>query len=110
MDNKIICDRCGKECIEGSAYYTVDIYGHDIKPTNDGRVSFDAYVQNFVTNYTKLIKQQKHYCKKCKDEIEAFLKPIVKPSPDANVANKKENTYNVDIDEFLKEIRDKRFE
>jgi hypothetical protein len=73
--NKIHCDRCGNECIEGSTYYTIDIYGHDINPTNDGRIAFDAYSQNFSTNLNKLLKQQKHYCKKCKQEIEKFIDP-----------------------------------
>lgn len=73
MEQKILCDRCGQECIEGSTYYTIDIFGHDIKPSNDGRIAYDAYSQNFNTNLMKILKQEKHYCKKCKDEIQDFI-------------------------------------
>lgn len=80
--NKVFCDRCGQECVEGSTFYTIDIFGHDTNPTNDGRIAFDAYQQNFNTNLVKILKQEKHYCKKCKDEIEEFMgiknKPVEK--------------------------------
>lgn len=71
--NKVFCDRCGNECVEGSAYYTIDIYGHDVNPTNDGRCSIDAASQNISTNINKVLKQERHYCKKCKDEILNFM-------------------------------------
>ena len=71
---KVFCNRCGQECTEGSTFYTIDIYGHDIKPSDDGRIAFDAYSQNFNTNLAKMLKQERHYCKKCKNEIEAFMK------------------------------------
>lgn len=71
--NKVFCDRCGKECIEGSAYFTIDIYGFDTNPTNDGRTSLDAATQNIATNVAKFTGTQKHYCKQCKDEIEQFI-------------------------------------
>ena len=70
---KVFCDRCGQECIEGSAYFTIDIYGFDTNPTNDGRTSLDAAAQNIATNVAKFMGTQKHYCKKCKDEIEQFM-------------------------------------
>lgn len=71
--NKVFCDRCGQECIEGSAYFTIDIYGFDTNPTNDGRTSLDAAAQNIATNVAKVMGTQKHYCKKCKDEIEQYI-------------------------------------
>lgn len=72
-ETKIICDRCGQECAEGSSYYTIDVYGHDTKQINDGRISIDVYSQNISTNLLKILKQEKHYCKKCKDEILSFI-------------------------------------
>lgn len=85
---KVLCDRCGQECVEGSTFYTIDIYGHDIQPTNDGRIAFDAYSQNFSTNLSKMLKQERHYCKRCKDEIERFMR---KTKMDPNVTPFTEN-------------------
>lgn len=93
--DKIFCSRCGQECIEGSTYYTIDIYGHDINQTNDGRIAIDAYSQNFSTNLGKLLKQEKHYCKKCKDEIEKFMRP--KTDPNANVHEKSKGAEFIDM-------------
>ena len=42
---RYICSRCGKE-IEGNTYYTIDIYDHDINPTNDNRVAANMTTQN----------------------------------------------------------------
>ena len=70
---KVFCDRCGRECIEGSAYFTIDIYGFDTNPTNDGRTSLEAAAQNIATNIAKYNGTQKHYCKQCKDDIEKFM-------------------------------------
>lgn len=66
------CNRCGKK-IEGSTYYTIDIYGHDINPTNDNRVAFDTATQNVFTNMNKIFEQEKCYCKECKEKIESFI-------------------------------------
>ena len=81
--NKVFCDRCGRECVEGSAYYTIDIYGFDINPTNDGRVSLDAATQNIATNSNKVFGKERHYCKKCKDEIAQFMCGNITPETSA---------------------------
>lgn len=67
-----ICDKCNRK-IEGNTYYTIDIYGHDINPTNDNRVAFDTATQNAVTNMQKIFEQQKCYCKDCKEDIERYI-------------------------------------
>ena len=72
MERYIICSRCEK-AIKGSTYYTIDIYGHDINPTNDNRVAFDTATQNAITNASKVFNQEKCYCKKCKESIEKFI-------------------------------------
>lgn len=86
-----VCSRC-KKPIEGSTYYTVDVYGHDINPTNDGRDSTTTYIQNASENISKMFCGEKHYCEECKNKIEDFLKmddsktlyiePIVVPDKD----------------------------
>lgn len=70
---KVICDRC-KKPIDGTTYYTVDIYGHDISPTNDGRRSIASAIQNVITNEAKGEGLEKHYCSSCRDKIEKFLR------------------------------------
>ena len=70
---QFVCDRC-KKPIEGSTYYTIDIYGHDINPTNDGRYSATTYAQNLNEGRLKALCGEKHYCKECKNKIEDFLK------------------------------------
>ena len=69
---KNVCDRCGRE-FEGGAYYTIDIYGHDVNPTNDGRMSLDAASQNIATNLYKSLNLEKHFCKHCVQEIANFI-------------------------------------
>ena len=88
---QFVCNRC-KKPIEGATYYTVDIYGHDINPTNDGRDSATTYAQNAGTNMSKMFCGENHYCESCKSKIEDFLKmddsktlyiePIVVPNKD----------------------------
>lgn len=88
---QFVCDRC-KKPIEGSTYYTVDIYGHDINPTNDGRDSATTYAQNLNEGMSKVLCGEKHYCEECKNKIEDFLRmddsktlyiePIVVPDKD----------------------------
>jgi hypothetical protein len=68
-----VCNRC-KKPIEGSTYYTIDIYGHDINPTNDGRDSATTYAQNLNEGMSKMLCGEKHYCEECKNKIEDFLK------------------------------------
>lgn len=68
-----VCNRC-KKPIEGSTYYTVDVYGHDINPTNDGRDSTTTYMQNLNEGMSKMLCGEKHYCEECKNKIEDFLK------------------------------------
>lgn len=78
IKTQVICDRCGENCSEsGTTYYTIDVYGHDISPTSDGRVSSDTAVQNIATNMNKMVNKPRHYCRSCKNEIEQFLKEKV---------------------------------
>lgn len=70
---QFVCNRC-KKPIEGTTYYTVDVYGHDINPTNDGRNSVTTYAQNLNENMSKALCGEKHYCEECKNKIEDFLK------------------------------------
>lgn len=72
FQNNVICDRCQKIC-SGSTYYTIDIYGHDINPTNDRRVSFSTAVQNTIQNTDKMFGTERHYCKDCINKIKTFL-------------------------------------
>jgi hypothetical protein len=69
---KINCDRCGKE-IEGSTYYTISIYAEDINPAPAKTVAYDTAAQNFYTNTLAMFNAKPQYCKKCKDDIEAFI-------------------------------------
>ena len=72
IENIVTCDRCRQKC-EGTTYYTVEIYGHDINPNNDGTQSMSTTTQNVQTNTYKLFNHEKHYCKKCRDKIVDFL-------------------------------------
>ena len=72
IENIVTCDRCRKKC-EGTTYYTVEIYGHDIRPSNDGTQSMTTATQNAQTNTYKLFNHEKHYCEKCRDKIIDFL-------------------------------------
>ena len=69
---KFICNKCRKD-ITGSTYYTVDIYGHDINPTNDNTMACTTVTQNISTNMLKTFSKEKHYCEKCKLQIEKFI-------------------------------------
>ena len=69
---KIICDRCGNECI-GGTYYIIDIYGYDIDDTPKCGISIDAANQNLGTNLSKVWGTERQYCKKCRDKIQAFI-------------------------------------
>lgn len=70
--NKKICDRCGEE-IKGATYYTVNIYGYDINPTNDARVCMDTAIQNLSEGMKRVSCPERCYCKCCKSEIETFM-------------------------------------
>ncbi len=77
IKRQVICDRCGENCRKyGTSYYIFDIYSNDIFPTNDGRVSCETFGQNMTQNMTKIFGNDKHYCKRCKDEIEKFIKKV----------------------------------
>ena len=62
-----ICDKC-KKLIEGTTYYVVSIYGRDINPSMDGRVSLDTAAQE-IDNFFK----NRCFCEACKNKIEAFV-------------------------------------
>lgn len=70
---KIHCDRCSKE-IEGSTYYTFSIHAEDINPVPAETVAYATAAQNFYTNTLAMFNAKPQYCKKCKDEIEEFIK------------------------------------
>lgn len=76
MEKYIICSRC-ERAIKGDTYYTIDIYGHDVNPTDDNRSSFTTATQNLITNSRKLFDQEKCYCKICRDSIEKFIEQKV---------------------------------
>ena len=69
---KMHCDRCGEE-IKGTTYYTISIYADDINPKPNETVAFATAVQNVQENAFVMFNAKKQYCKKCKDEIEAFI-------------------------------------
>jgi hypothetical protein len=73
IKNLVICDRCGKEC-SGTTYYTIEIYGKDIIPSNDGRQSFTTVLENLASNSMKIFGGGKHYCEECKNALKQFLK------------------------------------
>ena len=73
IKNIVICDRCGEIC-EGTTYYTVDIYGRDINPTDSFRQSMATASQNANTNTSKLFGGERHYCQSCRDEIVQFIR------------------------------------
>ena len=70
---KIHCDRCGAE-IEGTTYYTISIYADDINPKPTETVTYATAIQNVATNTLAIFNARPQYCKKCKDEIENFIK------------------------------------
>lgn len=53
--------------------YTINIFAHDINPTNDGRVYADTAVQNVHENMSKIFGKECHYCRKCKEKIEKYM-------------------------------------
>ena len=69
---KMICDRCRKE-IEGTTYYTIRIHADDINSKQDGTIALATALQNLETNTSVLFNAKKQYCKKCKEDIEAFI-------------------------------------
>ena len=69
---KMHCDRCGEE-IKGTTYYTISIHADDINPSIDYSKSLTTVLQNFQTNTSALFNAKKQYCKKCIEEIEAFI-------------------------------------
>lgn len=76
FQNIVICDRCGKKANSfGASYYTITIWGHDINPTNDGRVCAETASQNVSCNMSRIFGKEIHYCKKCKEKIEKFMRP-----------------------------------
>ena len=71
---KMVCDRCGKE-IEGTTYYTVSIHCEDINPKTNYRVYTDTTTLELSTSMM-LLNTQPQYCKKCKDDIQAFISNV----------------------------------
>ena len=69
---KMFCDRCGKP-IEGTTYYTANIVAKDIEPVSNYEACADTYAYNLSQGLLKALTKEKHYCKECKDEVEAFL-------------------------------------
>ena len=69
---KMICDRCGKE-IEEATYYTVSIYAEDINPKPEYAVTTAATAIQNLSNAFTVFNAKPQYCKKCRDEIEAFI-------------------------------------
>ena len=53
--------------------YTINIFAHDINPTNDGRVYADTAVQNVHENMSKIFGKERHYCRKCKEKIKKYM-------------------------------------
>lgn len=72
IQNRFVCDRCGNECSDNT-YFTIDIYGHDVNPSGDHRVAFEAAAQNAYVNISKMFGSERHYCKVCKNEIDNFI-------------------------------------
>ena len=70
---KMHCDRCGEE-INGTTYYTISIYAYDINPKPAETVAYATAIQNFETNTLAMFNTKPQYCKKCRDEIENFIK------------------------------------
>ncbi|KAI4445265.1 hypothetical protein C823_007772 [Eubacterium plexicaudatum ASF492] len=56
--------------------YTINIFAHDINPTNDGRVYADTAVQNVHENMSKIFGKERHYCRKCKEKIEKYMSEV----------------------------------
>lgn len=69
---KMICDRCGKE-IEGTTYYMVGIYAEDINPKVEHSITSVATAFENLSNTFSVLNSKPQYCKKCRDEIEAFI-------------------------------------
>ena len=68
----VICDRCNEK-FAGSTYYTIDIRGFDINPSEDGRVSTETAACNLSTNLGSIFGIPKHYCKDCIGKIRKFM-------------------------------------
>ena len=69
------CDRCGDECT-GGTHYTIEIFGHDNVPSGDGRVSSATATQNIHQNMQLVFGEKKHYCRRCKEAFEQFMKGV----------------------------------
>lgn len=70
MAIRVVCDRCG-ENIEGTTYYTIDIYATDI--VNNSCASFETTARNITTNLRNMFGVRPCYCKRCIDSIERFI-------------------------------------
>ena len=69
---KMFCDKCGKP-IEGTTYYDINIVAKDIESKNKNSVYSDTLSYNIAQGFHRALNAEKHYCKECKDKVEAFL-------------------------------------
>ena len=71
---KICCDRCGEE-IKGTTYYTINIRAEDIEPFESMKTgsTSSTFTQKISESMEIIYGNKKHYCEKCKNEIEKFI-------------------------------------
>lgn len=68
---KICCDRCSEE-IKETTYYTISIRSEDIEPFESMK-SVSTSIQKLNESMKIIYGNKKHYCEKCKNEIEKFI-------------------------------------
>ena len=71
MAIRIVCDRCGKD-IEGTTYYTIDIYAKDAGTAYG--VSAEVAMHNLAMNTRNMFGTVSHYCKRCIEDIESYIR------------------------------------
>lgn len=70
---KMHCDRCGEE-IKGVSYYAINI-----NKKSHVFVDYPSAITSLTSSYSANsnanipINAEKHYCEKCKNEIETFI-------------------------------------
>ena len=73
MAIRIVCDRCGKD-IEGTTYYTIDIYAKDAGTAYG--VSAEAAMHNLVMNTRNMFGTVPCYCERCTADIENYIRSV----------------------------------
>lgn len=73
---KLCCDRCGEEILD-LFYYTIKINRDTVCTNYNSALTAVTSVTGVCNSNTlQSVNHEKQYCKKCKDEIEAFINKV----------------------------------